>query len=53
VINVRMAPFTTKKGDMPISMYVTKMKGLADEMTSIGKRLDDEDLVLHSSWSGF
>jgi hypothetical protein len=45
VINVRMALSTTKKGDMTISKYVTKMKALADEMASAGKRLDDDDLV--------
>jgi hypothetical protein len=36
---------TIKKGDMTINMYVAKMKALADEMTSAGKRLDDEDIV--------
>jgi hypothetical protein len=45
MINVCMALSTTKKGDMPNSKYITKMKGLADEMTSARKRLDDEDLV--------
>jgi hypothetical protein len=48
-----MALSTIKKGDMPISKYVAKVKGLADKMASAGKRLDDEDLVLHSSWSRF
>jgi hypothetical protein len=45
VINVCMALSMTKKGDMTISKYVAKMKALADEMASTGKRLDDEDLV--------
>jgi hypothetical protein len=45
IINVRMALSITKKGDMPISKYIAKMKALADEMTSTGKRLDDEELV--------
>jgi hypothetical protein len=36
---------TTKKGDMSVSKYVAKMKALADEMASAGKKLDDEDLV--------
>jgi hypothetical protein len=45
VINVRMALSTTKKGDMTTSKYVAKMKALTDEMASVGKRLDDEDLV--------
>jgi hypothetical protein len=35
----------TKKGDMSVSKYVAKMKALADEMASAGKKLDDEDLV--------
>jgi hypothetical protein len=47
VINMRIALSTTKKGDMMISKYVTKMKALADEMTSARKRLDDEELVLY------
>jgi hypothetical protein len=45
VINVRMALSTTKKGYMTTSRYVAKMKALTDEMASVGKRLDDEDLV--------
>jgi hypothetical protein len=36
---------TTKKGDMSVSKYVAKMKALADEMASAGKKLDDEDLI--------
>jgi hypothetical protein len=47
VINVCMALSTTRKGDMTISKYVTKMKALSDEMASAGKRLDDEELVSH------
>jgi hypothetical protein len=42
-----MALSTTRKGDMTISKYVTKMKALSDEMASAGKRLDDEELVSH------
>jgi hypothetical protein len=45
VINVRMALSTSKKGDMAVRKYVTKMKSLADEMASAGKTLDDEELV--------
>jgi hypothetical protein len=44
-INERMALSTTKKGSMPVSKYVTKMKSLVDEIASSGKRLDDEMLV--------
>jgi hypothetical protein len=43
--HVRMALSTTKKGYMPISKYVAKMKAIANEMASAGKRLDDEELV--------
>jgi hypothetical protein len=45
VINVCMALSTSKKGDMAVSKYVTKMKSLADEMASAGKTHDDEELV--------
>lgn len=45
VINTRMALATTQKGNMTVTEYVTKMRGLADEMESAGKKLDDEDLV--------
>jgi hypothetical protein len=30
---------------MSISEYITKMKSLADEMTSAKKKVDDEELV--------
>jgi hypothetical protein len=45
VINVCVALSTTKKGDMTIRKYVSKMKSLEDEMAYAGKRLDDEELV--------
>lgn len=45
VINTRMALATTQKGNMSVADYVTKMRALADEMASAGKKLDDEDLV--------
>jgi hypothetical protein len=45
VINTRMALSTTRRGSMPIAQYVGKMKLLVDNMTSTGKKLDDEDLV--------
>jgi hypothetical protein len=45
VINTRMALSTTRKGNMPIAQYEGKMKVLADDMVSAGKKLDDEDLV--------
>jgi hypothetical protein len=36
---------TTQKGSMTISEYIAKIKSLADEMTSAGKALKDEELV--------
>lgn len=45
VINTRMALATAHKGSSTAAEYFTKMKGLADEMASAGKKLDDEDLV--------
>lgn len=45
VINTRMALATTSKGTSSATEYYTKMKGLADEMASASKRLEDEELV--------
>ena len=36
---------TTQKGNMTIAEYVAKMKELGDEMASVGKPIDDEELV--------
>jgi hypothetical protein len=36
---------STRKGDMTVAAYSAKMKGYADEMTSAGKRLEDDDVV--------
>jgi len=44
-VNTRIALATTRKGDMSISEYITKMKSLADEMASAKKKVDDEELV--------
>jgi hypothetical protein len=41
VIATRMA----SKGASTVPKYYTKMKGLADEMASAGRKLDDEELV--------
>ena len=46
-MNVRLALTTTKKGNMPITDYVAKMKGFADEMAAVGKAPDDEELAAH------
>jgi hypothetical protein len=45
VINVPMALSMTKKGDILVCKYVAKMKALTDEIASVGKSFDDEDLV--------
>jgi hypothetical protein len=45
VINTRMALATTQKGSSSAAEYVSKMKTLADEMASAGKKLDDEELI--------
>jgi hypothetical protein len=42
VINTRMALATTQKGSMTAAVYVSKMKSLADDMASAGKKLEDE-----------
>jgi hypothetical protein len=34
-----------KKRDMTITVYFTKMKALADELTSIGQPLRDDEIV--------
>jgi hypothetical protein len=44
VINTHMALATTQKGSSTASEYLSKMKMLADEMASAGKKLDDEEL---------
>jgi hypothetical protein len=44
-INTRIALATTRKDDMSISEYITKMKSLTDEMASAKKKVDDEELV--------
>lgn len=44
-LNTRLALATTQKGDLSVSDYISKMKVLADEMTSAGKPLDDEELM--------
>jgi len=40
-----MALATTSKGASTFNEYFVKMKGLADEMASAGKNLEDEELV--------
>lgn len=40
-----MALATASKGASTVAEYFTKMKALADEMVSIGKKLEDDELV--------
>ena len=44
-INTRIALATTKKGDLSITEYISKMRTLGDEMANAGKPLDDNELV--------
>jgi hypothetical protein len=44
-VNTRIALVTTRKDDMSISEYITKMKNLANEMASAKKRVDDKELA--------
>jgi len=45
IIATRMALATASKGSSSISEYIAKMKGLAEDMTSAGKKIEDEELV--------
>jgi len=45
IIATRMALATASKGSTSISEYIVKMKGLADDMASPGKKIEDEELV--------
>jgi hypothetical protein len=43
VIYTRMVLAITQKGSSTVAKYISKMKSLADDMASIGKKIDDED----------
>jgi hypothetical protein len=45
VINNRMSLATNQKGSLTMAEYILKMKILADDMASVGKKLDDEDFI--------
>jgi hypothetical protein len=45
VINTPLALTTTQKGSLTVAEYISKMKVLADDMASVGKKLDDEDFI--------
>jgi hypothetical protein len=45
VISTRMALASATKGSSTVAEYFVKMKNLADEMASAGRKLEDEELV--------
>jgi hypothetical protein len=45
VMATRMALATASKGTSSVADYFIKMKGLTDEMASVGRKLEDEELV--------
>jgi hypothetical protein len=45
IITTRMALATATKGSSSISEYYSKMKGLANDMASAGKKIEDEELI--------
>lgn len=47
VIARRMALATVSKGASTVSEYFMKMKGFAEDMASVGKKLEDDELVLY------
>lgn len=44
-VNLRIALTTTKKEDLSMAEYVSKMRFLGDELTTAGKRIDDDELI--------
>lgn len=47
IVSTRMALATASKGASSVADYFVKMKGLADDMAAVGKKLEDEDLVTY------
>jgi hypothetical protein len=45
IMSTRMALATATKGTSTVAEFFTKMKGLADEMASAGKKLDDDEIA--------
>jgi len=45
VMSTRMALTTASKGTSSVAEFFVKMKGLADDMASAGRKLEDEELV--------
>ncbi|XP_072147542.1 uncharacterized protein [Setaria viridis] len=46
-MNIHLAITITKKGNLSITDYFTKMKGYADEMEAAGRPHDDEEITSH------
>jgi hypothetical protein len=44
-VNTRLALGTTRKGNLSITKYFSKMKALGDEMVEAGRSLDDDKLI--------
>ena len=45
ILQLRSQLSREKKGDLSASAYYSKMKGIADEMAAVGKKIDDDDLI--------
>jgi hypothetical protein len=45
ITNIRFSLTNTKKGAMTMAQYFAKMEGLADELATSGKILEDEEIV--------
>lgn len=45
IMATRMALATAQKGSSLMAEYFTRMKGLADDMASAGKKLDNDEIV--------
>ena len=45
IMATRMALATAQKGSSSMAEYFTRMKGLADDMASAGKKLDNDEIV--------
>lgn len=46
-MNVRLALITMKKGNLLVSDYVGKMKSFADEIATVGKSMDSDELIAY------
>jgi hypothetical protein len=44
-VNTRLALGMTRKGNLSVTEYISKMKALGDEMVAAGRQLDDDKLI--------